>query len=293
MGKAHASAKPPIGLIAGQGVLPMLVATGMRRSGRRVCCIGLAGQYEADLPRLCDEFREVGLLRLGQWRRTLRRMGVREAIMVGRVSKRRMHDPLTILRNIPDICTAVVWYRRLRHDRRSPAILGAIADELERGGVTLIDSTTHIPEHMAPPGVLTRRRPTPEQRADIAFGWPLLMQSARLGIGQAIGVRGRDVIAVEAVEGTDAMAARAGALCGRRAWCLLKTAAPGHDRRADVPTIGQSTVRAMVDAGGGVIAVGAGEVIILDRPRTLELADSLGVAIVGVDPEGNIADGAP
>lgn len=293
MPASGASKNPPIGLIAGQGILPALVAAGIRRSGRKVCCIGLAGQYGADLPPLCDEFRVVGLLRLNQWRRTLRRMGVREAVMVGRVSKRKMHDPRLILRNIPDLRTAIVWYRRLRHDRRSPAILAAIADELERGGITLIDSTTHISEHMATHGVLTRKRPTPEQRADIVFGWPILMQSARLGIGQAIGVRGRDVISVEAVEGTDAMIARAGALCGRRAWCLLKTSAPGHDRRADVPTIGQSTVRAMVDAGGGVIAVGAGEVIILDRPGTLELADSLGVVIMGVDSDGRIADGAP
>lgn len=277
-----------IGLIAGQGVLPILVAKGMRRAGRRVCCVGLAGQFDEELRQHCDEFRTVGMLRLSQWSRTLRQMGAREAVMVGRVAKRTQHDPLRLIRNIPDIRTAIVWYRRLRYDRRSPAVLAAIADELERGGITLIDSTTHIPEHMADAGVMTTRRPGPERVADIAFGWPILLQALQLSIGQAIGVRDRDVVAVEAVEGTDAMIQRAGVLCHRRPWVMLKTAGSDHDRRADVPTIGESTIRKMVDAGGGVIAVGAGEVIILDKPNTIALADELGIAIVGVDQDGRI-----
>jgi len=285
---AGADAKKAIGLIAGQGVLPILVAKGMRREGRRVCCVGLAGQFNDELRGYCDEFRTVGMFRLSQWSRTLRQMGAREAVMVGRVAKRTQHDPLRLIRNIPDLRTAIVWYRRLRHDRRSPAVLAAIADELERGGITLIDSTTHIPEHMADAGVMTARRPGPERVADIAFGWPILLQTIRLSIGQAIGVRDRDVIAVEAVEGTDAMIQRTGALCHRRPWLMLKTAGPDHDRRADVPTIGESTIRKMADAGGGVIAVGAGEVIILDKPNTIALADELGIAIVGVDEHGRI-----
>lgn len=285
MASDEAEPGTPIGLIAGQGVLPLLVADGMRRAGRRVCCVGLADQYRKDLPARCDAFRQVGLLRLGQWRRTLRRMGVREAVMVGRVSKRSMHDPRLILRYIPDLRTALIWYRQLRHDRRSPAVLKAIADELQRGGITLIDSTTHIPEHMATPGVMTRARPSAELQADIDFGWPILLESARLGIGQAIAVRNRDVIAVEAVEGTDEMIRRAGPLCRNRPWALLKTAEPNHDRRSDVPTIGESTVRLMAEHGGGVIAVGAGEVIVLDRPATIDLADELGVTIAGVGPD--------
>lgn len=293
MMRADAEPGAPIGLIAGQGVLPLLVADGMRRAGRRVCCVGLADQFDKQLPAHCDEFRRVGLLRLGQWRRTLRRMGVREAVMVGRVSKRTMHDPRVILRYLPDLRTALIWYRQLRHDRRSPAVLKAIADELQRGGITLIDSTTHIPEHMATPGPMTRCRPSAEQSADIAFGWPILLDAARLGVGQAIGVRNRDVVAVEAVEGTDEMIRRAASLCRNRPWTLLKTADPNHDRRSDVPTIGESTVRLMAEHGGGVIAVGAGEVIVLDRPSTVALADELGIAIVGVEAGGARGEPAP
>ncbi len=273
----------PLGLIAGQGRLPVLVARGMRARGHAVCCVGLAGQYEADLPRECDRFREVGVLRIGQWARRLRGWGVAQAVMIGRVDKSRlMHSRLRLLRGLPDWRTARLWYRRLRHDRRSAALLAAVADELGAMGVELIDSTQHIPEQMATEGLMTRRAPTAEQRADIEFALPILRRLLGLGVGQAIAVRERDVLAVEAVEGTDRMIARAGELCPRGKWTLLKGAAHAHDRRADVPTIGQPTVRAVHAAGGDCIALAAGDVIVVEKAETLALADALGVAIVGV-----------
>jgi DUF1009 family protein len=132
---------------------------------------------------------------------------------------------------------------------------------------------------------MTRRAPSAEQASDIAFGWPLLRSVGGLDIGQAIAVREKDVIAVEAVEGTDRMIDRAGELCRRRGWTLLKTARPGHDMRADVPTIGVATVERLHAAGGGCIAVGVGRVILVDRPAVLAAADRLGIAIVGVRDE--------
>jgi len=273
----------PIGLIAGGGRLPVLVARGMRAAGHPVRAIGLSGQYEADLPDECDEFRSVGLLRLGAWGRTLRRMGVRHAVMVGRVDKASMmHDPLRFFRRIPDWRAAVIWYRRLRHDKRSHAVLGAIADELATFGVDLIDSTAHIPDHLASVGVMTTRQPNPDQQADIEFAWPLLMEALRLDIGQAMAVRERDVIAVEAVEGTDRMIERAGQLCRATGWTLLKAARVGHDRRADVPTVGETTIRNLHKAGARCLALAAGDVILVDKQETLALADKLGVAVVGV-----------
>lgn len=284
---AAGKAGGPMGLIAGQGRLPILVARGMRERGQRVCTIGLAGQYEPEVPVLSDEFYEVGILRLGQWIRRLRRMGVREAVMIGRVDKARlMHDRFPLLRRLPDWRTISLWYRRLRKDRRSPAVLAAVADELARGGVRLIDSTLHIPEHMATEGVMTRRRPTAQQLADIEFGWPVFEELLRLDVGQAIAVRERDVVAVEALEGTDRMIRRCGELCPRGGWVLLKGARSDFDRRADVPTIGEPTIRGLHAAGGGCIAVAAGDVIIVDKPETLALADKLGVSIVGVRRRG-------
>lgn len=281
-GSSTESGAEPLGLIAGQGRLPILVSEGAHAAGRRVCAVGLAGQYAPELPGLCDEFHEVGLFRLGSWARRLRRMGVREAVMVGRVDKSQlMHSNGRLWKSLPDHRALWLWYRRLRHDRRSAAVLGALCDELGRMGVTLIDSTQPIPEHMATVGVMTRREPTASESADIAFAWPLFQQMLMLGVGQSIAVRERDILAVEAVEGTDRMIERAGALCPRGGWTLCKGASADHDRRADMPTVGESTIRNAHAAGCRCIALAAGDVIIVDRPQTLSLADELGIAVVG------------
>ena len=277
-----ASDAAPIGLIAGQGALPVIVARGMRGAGRRVACIGLRDQYLPELPALCDEFAEAGVVQLGRWLRLARRFGIREAVMVGRVSKARMHDPLRLFRQLPDWRALNLWYRRLRHDRRSATLLAVLADELASEGLVLIDSTRYIPDHLATEGVMTRRAPTCSEVGDIEFGWPLLERLGDLEVGQSIAVREKDVIAVEAVEGTDRMIARAGELCRRRGWTLLKTASRSHDMRADVPTIGVATVENLARAGGGCIGVGVGRVILVDRPAVIAAADRLGIAIVGV-----------
>jgi DUF1009 family protein len=271
-----------VGLIAGQGRLPLLVARGVRAAGGRVCCVGLHGQYDLQLRQLCDEFHDVGLVRIGQWMRILRRAGVSEAVMVGGVAKARMHDRWKLFRQIPDWRAAVLWYRHLRHDRRNATVLRAVAEELARNRITLIDSTTYIPEHLATEGVLTRTWPSGAQKGDIEFGWPLLRQMVELDVGQSIAVRDRDVVAVEAVEGTDAMIQRAGQLCKSKGWTLLKTASQDHDMRADVPTIGLSTIQRAAEAGCTCIAVGSGRVILVDKPAVLNAADEKKIAIVGM-----------
>jgi len=277
----------PLGLIAGAGELPLLVADGMRRLGHPVRCIGLSGLYDQALREHCDRFETAAPFRLGVWGRKLRRMGVDHAVMVGRVDKASvMFDPLRLVRNLPDWRTAWLWYRRVRHDRRTAEVLAAVADELALMGVHLMDSTAHIPEHLAEAGVMTRRQPTADQSADIEFGWPILRQVVALDIGQAIAVRERDCVAVEAIEGTDRMIQRVGDLCRSAGWSMLKAARQGHDRRADVPTVGETTIRNLHKAGGRALALAAGDVIIVRKQETLDLADRLGVAVVGVDQNG-------
>ena len=271
-----------LGLIAGQGRLPIIVAQGMKAAGLRICGIGLRDQFDDDLPALCDSFHRAGIVQIGRWIRLLRRAGVREAVMVGAVGKRRMHDPLRLIRQLPDWRAVNIWYRRLRHDRRTPAVLAAVADELAANGITLIDSTTHITEHLAAAGTMGAIEPTEPQQADIAFGWPLLARIVELDVGQSMAVRERDVIAVEAIEGTAGMIQRAGELCPKKGWTLLKTCRADHDRRADVPSIGVETIGQVADAGGRCIALGAGCVILIDKPEVIAAADRSGVAIVGV-----------
>jgi DUF1009 family protein len=271
-----------VGLIAGQGRLPLLVARGIHVAGSRVVCVGLHGQYDLQLRSLCDEFTDVGLVRIGQWMRVLRKADVSEAVMVGGVAKQRMHDSWRLFRQIPDWRAALLWYRHLRHDRRNATVLRAVAEELARNGITLIDSTTYIPDQLATEGVMTRTHPSTGTRGDIDFGWPLLTQLVELDVGQSMAVRDRDVIAVEAVEGTDAMIQRAGQLCPSRGWTLLKTAKRDHDMRADVPTIGLSTIQRAAEAGCCCIAVGAARVILVDKPAVLKAADEKHIAVVGV-----------
>ncbi len=260
-----------------------MIAKALRAKGHPVHGLGLLDQYEMELPGLCSSFREVGVLRIGSWGKALTAIGVRHAIMVGRVDKARfMHDPLRLVRHVPDWRALVAWYKVLRKDRRSHAVLGVVADELDRFGVTLLDSTVPIPDELATPGVMTRTKPTIEQVADIRFAWPLLGQVTRLDIGQALAVRERDIIAVEAVEGTDRMVERVSHICKARGWTLCKGARAGHDRRSDVPTVGVTTIKNLHANGGGCLALAAGDVIMLDKQEMLDLADDLGIAVVGV-----------
>jgi DUF1009 family protein len=272
----------PVGLIAGEGSLPLITARGMREAGRRVVCVGLRDQYDAQLPGLCDAFAEAGIIRLGRWIRLLRRWGATEAVMVGRVRKARMYEPMRLVRQMPDWRAAWLWYRVLRHDKRNQTLLTAVADELQRGGVTLIDTTRYIPDHLASAGAMTRREPTAAQQADIDFALPILRGVIALDVGQSLAVKDRDVIAVEAIEGTDAMIQRAGVLCRHGGWTLVKAAGSGKDRRFDVPTIGVGTIAALKSAGAACLAVEAGGVILIDKPAVLDAADRAGITVVGV-----------
>ncbi len=273
----------PIGLIAGGGRLPVVTAEGMRRTGRPVVCVGLRDHFEPDLPALCDHFATAGMIQLGRWVRLLRRRGVREAVMVGRVDKRRMYDhPLRWFRHRPDWRAARLWFGRLRHDRRTDALLRALADDLQEAGITLIDSTKYIPQYLAEAGPMTRARLGDVLAADIAFALPIIRRLGDLDIGQSLAVKDREIIAVEALEGTDAMIRRAGELCRSGKWALVKVSKPTQDMRFDVPTVGMETIRHLHAARAACLAVEVGKVILLDKPRLLAEADRCGIAVVGV-----------
>jgi DUF1009 family protein len=273
----------PIGLIAGEGRLPVLEAAGIRAAGRRVVCVTIGEQCDRDLPGLCDDFASAAVARPGRWIKLMKRWGAQQAVMVGVVKKTRMYDPIKIVRSLPDLRAIRLWYRVLRHDRRSQTLLTALADELMTNGVELIDTTRYIPEHMSTPGVLTRKQPSAQQMADVTFGWPILMQMNDLDIGQAIAVKDRDVIAVEAIEGTDGMIRRAGGLCKSGGWVLIKGPKPDKDRRFDVPTVGVKTIETLKAAGGSCLAIASGSVILAEKEQVIAAADKAGIVIVGME----------
>ena len=271
-----------LGLIAGQGRLPFMVADGAQKAGLRVVCVGLNGSCDPELADHVDVFLTGAILRPGGWMRKLRKYGVAGTIMVGRVAKTRMYAPWRIIRNLPDWRALRIWYCRLRKtDKRDDTVLRAIADELASGQIYLEDSTMYCKEHLADEGVMTKCKPGPFAAGDIEFGWDIVKQLGALDIGQAIAVKEKEIIAVEAIEGTAQMIERAGTLCKKGGWTLIKAAKPQQDMRFDVPCIGPDTIEALAKNGGKCIAVQKGKTLLLDKPDTIELANRLGVAIIG------------
>jgi len=271
-----------IGLIAGQGRLPFLVADGARRAGFRVICVGLGDNAEASLAEHTDIFHKVPLARVGCWIRRLKKYGVSTTIMVGRVAKKRIYTPWRIVRYLPDWRAVRIWYWRLRgKDKRNDTLLCALADELASGEIYLESSIMYCKEHLATEGVMTACGPGPFVKADIDFGWEIVSRLGELDIGQAIAVKEREVIAVEAIEGTARMIERAGRLCPKGGWTLIKAAKPNQDMRFDVPCIGPDTVESLASSGGKCIVLQKDTVVIIDKPETIALANRLGIAIVG------------
>ena len=256
-----------LGLIAGEGRLPVLVAQGMKAAGHRVCVVGLRGHHDPSLADLCDHLVVAGVYRLGHWISGLRKHGVQRAVLAGwRAFK--------------------LWYGRLGEDRRTAALLIALADVLRDNGITLIDSTTYVTDHLAGKGLMTSVDISPQQNSDISEGWRLLRRMVPLGIGQSVAICGGKVIAVESLEGTDAMIERAGLLNGT-GWTLLKAPSDDHDMRFDVPAIGTVTVERLARAGGGCVVLHAGRVIMIEKPKVIEAANRAGIPIVGVDAGEN------
>lgn len=259
-----------------------MVAAGARAAGLRVVCVGLRGSCQAELAAEVDAFHWVSVARLGSWIRHLNRGGANRAIMVGGVSKRNIYTPFRILQYRPDWRTLRLWYGRLRKkDKRNDTLLAALADELASGGITLEDSTQYCKEHLAAAGVLGKTQPAPAILQDIEFGWPIVKQMGDLDIGQSIAVKEREVIAVEAIEGTDEMIARAGRLCRAGGWTLIKTAKPNQDKRFDVPTIGPGTIENLKANSAAACCIEAGQTLIVDKDQTLALADKYKIALIG------------
>ena len=271
-----------LGLIAGAGRLPFLVAGGAKLAGLKVVCLGLGETAEKSLADEVDIFYRVALARPGAWIRKLRKHGVRRTIMVGRVSKGRLFTPWRIVQYLPDWRAFRIYYWRLRGKTRlTDSLLCAVADELATGGIILENSIMYCKEHLATTGLMTRTHVRPSVKEDIEFGWQIAKKLGELDIGQAIAVKEREVIAVEAIEGTAEMIERAGHLCRSGGWTLIKVSKPQQDMRFDVPCVGTETVRGLAQNGGKCLVVEAEKTIIIDKPQTIELADKLDISILG------------
>ena len=276
--------EPPdvLGLIAGEGRLPFLVAAGAKKAGLQVICVGLAETAEYSLADEVDVFYRVALARPGAWIRKLRKHSVTRTIMVGRVSKGRLFTPWRILQYLPDWRAFRIYYWRLRNKNKlTDSLLCALADELASGGIILENSIMYCKEHLATAGVMTGTQVRASVEGDIEFGWQIVKKLGELDIGQAVAVKEKEVIAVEAIEGTAAMIERAGRLCRSGGWTLIKASKPQQDMRFDVPCVGPDTIRSLAENGGKCLVVEAEKTIIIDKAETIKLADKLGITILG------------
>ena len=274
-----------LGLIAGNGRFPFLVLEAARAAGHQVTIIALKEEafpeLEADAARApAAVVHRVSLGKLGTWVGLLERAGVTHALMAGQVKHTRLFSDI-----VPDL-TALGLLARIA-TKNTDSIIAAVADFLRERGIELIDSTAFLTPLMAGEGVLTTRHPSEDERADLAFGYGIADVIAGLDIGQAIAVKSVAVVAVEAMEGTDQVIARAGQLAGTGV-SIVKVAKPNQDMRFDVPVIGVATIRAMQAAGASTLSVDAGKTLMIDGDAIIAAADAAGIAIVGrrVAPAG-------
>lgn len=272
---------PPIGLLAGAGRFPVHFAIKARQMGLRVVCVGFRGIATPELRGLVDRFYWCGVARLARMINCFRREGVQTFVMAGKVHKLPVFStPWTIVKLVPDWRAAKLWFSRKRRDNRDDSILLQVVAEFETEGLRCASALELCPELLVKPGVLTHRQPTPAEWRDVEFGWELAKEMGRLDVGQSVAVKDLAALVVEAIEGTDRAIMRAGELCPRGGFTVVKVAKPQQDMRFDVPTIGQSTIETIHKAGGRVLAVEAGKTILLDESQTIDLADRYGITIL-------------
>lgn len=267
-----------LGLIAGNGRFPFLVLDAARAAGHDVTIIALKEEASPELELEAAKapaaiLHRVSLGQLGKWVKILREAGATTAILAGQVKHTKLFSDI-----VPDF-TALGVLMKLKA-KNTDAIIAGVVDLLRDNGIHMIDSTTFLQPLLATAGVLTRRAPTPDEQADLAFGYTIADTVAGLDIGQTIVVKSLAVVAVEAMEGTDAVITRAGQLAGPGI-TVVKVAKPKQDMRFDVPVVGVPTIQAMAAVRASVLSIDAGKTLVIDGDAVCRAADAAGIAIVG------------
>lgn len=274
-----------VGLLAGWGRFPYIIAESLQRQGVRVVCLAASGHAEPELAEVCDHFEWVGLCKFGRASRRFRQLGVTEATMAGKIHKVALFQPWRWIKHLPDWTTIRKFaphFLTKRKDCRDDSLLMAVVELFAENGITCHPATDFAPELLITEGCLTRREPTDAQWHDIEFGWDIARQMGRLDVGQSVVIKDQAVMAIEAVEGTDLCIKRAGQLCKAGGFTVVKTAKPQQDMRFDVPTVGTRTLRTMLEAGGRTLAIEAGRTIVLEQEDLLDFADRHKIAIVSL-----------
>ena len=267
-----------IGIIAGMGELPVIIAKDARERGYKVITVALENLASLEMDSVSDEIRWVNPGKFGELIDILKNHQIKEAIMAGKVPKSLLYKS----KITPDLRAVKLLFSI--KDKSDDAILNAITKELAGEGIEIIDTTKFSPHLLTPVGCLTRLKPDEEQWKDIEFGWKIAREIGKLDIGQTVVIKGKAVMAIEAIEGTDEAILRGGKWAGDGA-VVIKVSKPQQDMRMDVPAVGSDTLKSMEKVNAKVLALEAHRSMIVGRETVIREAESAGIVIVGISSE--------
>jgi DUF1009 family protein len=268
------SSSEPLALIAGSSQMPSIVAREAQARGHRVTALAIRGITDEEVAEAADEVLWLEWGDVGAFLQVvgdLRDAGIRQAVMAGKVEQKRIYESgggkglRALLASLP-----------IRH---TDALIKTAANVLAGSGIELLNCSDFLSDYLAPSGSLCERSPDEREVADIDHGWEIAKALGGLDIGQTVVVKERAVVALEAMEGTDACIRRAGELAGPGT-VVVKVAKPKQDLRFDLPVIGYGTVESMLAAGATALAIQAGSTVIFDHDRIRAAADTAGIAVV-------------
>jgi DUF1009 family protein len=262
-----------LGLIAGNGNFPIMAALSAKQQGIEIVAIAFKGETSTNITQHVAKVYWINIGELGKLFDILKGEGISEAIMAGQIRPIHLFKPwlkkdkvlIDILKNVKD--------------RRGDSLLDALATELDKRKVRLLDSSFLLKKCLASEGILTKRKPTRSELDDIEFAKTIAKEIARLAIGQTIIVKNKAILAVESIEGTDAAIRRAARLGGSHA-VVVKVSRPDHDMRFDIPVIGPKTLKVLKKSKIRVIAIEAEKTLLIDGNELINQADKLGITIV-------------
>lgn len=267
------------GLIAGNGQFPFLVVAGAKRQGAKLVVVAIREETDKRIEEVSDKVIWVGIGKLGKMISFFKQEGVEKAMMAGQVKHVQIFSGA-----LPDLkMMKMLWNLP---QRNTDALIGGIADTMANEGIELIDSTYFIEDHLAEEGILTKRSPNDDEQENIEYGLKIANEIARLDLGQTIVVRAKACVAIEAMEGTDAVIKRAGELAKGKL-TVVKVAKPNQDMRFDVPVVGVPTIETMIAAGANCLCLNAGKTLIFEREKMLGLANKHKICVIGVRNETN------
>lgn len=262
------------GLIAGDGLLPVKMAQHAKENGFEVVCISLSNDNYKQLKKYCSKVYSLCPGEALKIEAVLKEEGIKQLTFLGKVSK-------TVIVKRPKFDTKAIDFIRKAIRLNDDKVMLMIIDELEKIGITVLDQTLFIKELMVPSGVLGEVKPTQEQIDDVNYGYWLAKETGKLDIGQSVVIKDKMIMAVEAIEGTDKCIRRGGKLAKKHAR-IIKVAKPSQDKRFDIPAIGLKTLQTMKKHNADLIAVEAGETIIVEQDKVVKYANKNNMVIMAV-----------